>query len=108
MLTKEQFLVFLALLAAFAKANGLSAASASRVLGVSHQTTVRWLAEARRASKGEDVASTAYTYLVDPVIEKIEKLNAIDKERGLYAAIAREKNTQKEEILHGALDGRAV
>jgi len=108
MLSKEEFAAFLAMLLAFAKVNGFSAAMVAKVLGVSHQTTARWVAEARRLAAGEEPKTTAYTYMVEPVSDKLTKLNELDKTTGLYAAITREAPQKKLEILHGALDGRTL
>jgi len=108
MLSKEEFAAFLALLLAFAKANGFSAVMVAKALGVSHQTTARWIAEARRLAAGEEPKITAYTFMVEPVSEKLNRLNELNEASGLYAAITRETPQKKLEILHGALDGRAL
>ena len=107
MLNKEEFSAFLMLLLAFVKANGFSAATAARVLGGSHQTMARWLSQARRLSAGQEPTITAYSFMVEPIVDKLNKLNELDNQRQLYTAISREPLQTKLEILHGALDGRS-
>lgn len=108
MLSKEEFLQFLAMLLTFATTNELSASRCSELLGVSHQSTARWMRMARAVGAGDNPGQTVYRYLAEPVTEKLNKLNALDAERGLYTAIRREKPGKKVEILSGALDGRTV
>lgn len=108
MLTKEELAAFLRLLLGFAVRNEFSAAMCSKVLGVSHQSTARWIKMARELELGREPDTTVYRYLATPAIIKLEALFALDAERGLFTAIKREKPTKKVEILCGALDGRAA
>jgi len=108
MFPKEEFAAFLMTLLKFAKANAFSALACCDLLGVSHQTMARWLAEARRVERGSAVGFTAYTFMVEPVVDKLNRLSELDESCGLFAAIAREKTEKKLEVLRGALDGRAL
>uniref|UniRef100_A0A6M3X4Y0 Uncharacterized protein n=1 Tax=viral metagenome TaxID=1070528 RepID=A0A6M3X4Y0_9ZZZZ len=108
MLTKEELAEFLAMLLAFALRNEFSAAMCSKVLGVSHQSTARWISMARGLQNGTEPSATVYRYLAEPAIKKLTTLNELDAERGLFTAIKREKPAKKVEILSGALDGRTV
>lgn len=109
MLSKEEFTAFLTLLLSFAHTCGLSAASCAKVLGVSHQTMARWIAEARRLEAGHaGQGYTAYAYMADPVAEKIHHLNKVDAAHGLYATLVRAPSATKTDKLLAALEARAL
>lgn len=108
MLSKEEMIVFLAMLLKFSLDNELSATRCGQVFGVSHMSLARWIRFARDASRGIDPPAGIYRYLAEPVELKINKLNALDTANGMYTAIKREKPAKKVEILSRALDGQTV
>lgn len=104
MFNKEELAAFLALLLAFTEANHLSAASAARVLGVSHSSAARWMAMARK----QDNKLSVYSWMANPVIEKINKLNAVDAARGTYKAIAGQSPIERVDLLLRILDDKII
>lgn len=104
MLSKEEFAAFMALLAAFAEANGLSSAATAKVLGIHGATYARWISATRNA----DSKITAYHWRVKPVIERVEKLNAVDAARGTYKAIASQSTAERVALLQQILEGKII
>lgn len=104
MFSKEELAAFLALLVTFTEANHLSAASVARVLGVSHSSAARWLGMARKA----DNILSVYAWMANPVIEKINKLNAVDAQRGTYKAIAGQPTAERIDLLQRILEDKII
>jgi len=104
MLNKEELAAFLALLLAFADTNRLSGTQMAKLFGVSHASTIRWLTLARTT----DPKTTVYNWTAAPIIEKINKLNRIDAERGMYEAISTQKPAERAELLQRVLEDKLV
>lgn len=104
MLNKEELAAFLTLLVAFAEANHLSAAGLARVLGVSHSSVARWMTMARKP----DNTFSVYSWMAKPVIEKINKLNAVDATRGTYKAIATQSPAERIDLLQRILEDKII
>jgi transcriptional regulator with XRE-family HTH domain len=104
MFTDDEIKEFLSLFAAFVKATGLSDSALSKLLNVSHNTVNRW----SNMLLNPTPTRSLYRRLADPARSKIEFLNSVNKEVGLYRAINQEKAPERLAILQRQLDATAA
>ena len=95
---------FLKLFAAFVTAVGLSDSALSKLLNVGHSTVNRW----SRMLLDTDTHRTIYRRLAVPARDKIQYLNQLNSQNGMYRAIIQEKAPERLAILRRSLDSRAA
>ena len=73
----------------------------AKLIGVSHTTTVRWMKMARGEIEGD-----VYRHMANPIIERLNRADELDKTRGLYTAIKDQRPSAKVESIHRALQNK--
>lgn len=100
MLTKEEALVFLALLRQFMVDTQLSALSASKLFGVSNATISRWLANAGEAGISR--------YVAEGITAKINKCNEAHAAIQIYHQLPALNKAERTRLIESVLQGRVT
>ena len=97
MLSDEELAACLALLSAFMTDVGISMSATASLFGVSPASLSRWY------SSKADKRHGAARWVANPIIQKVNKINAADKETGVYGRLTGLNQTEKLSVLREVL-----
>ena len=97
MLSDEELAAFLALLTAFMTDSGISMSATATLFGVSSASLSRWY------STKEGKRHGAARWVANPITQKVNKINAADKENAVYARLTGLNQNEKLSVLREVL-----
>lgn len=102
MLSDEELAAFLALLTEFMTATGLSMSATAMLFGISSASLSRWY------SNKPDKRYGASRWVANPVTQKLARLNATDKDNGIYGRLTGLNRNEKLSVLREVLQADAT
>lgn len=102
MLSDEELAAFLALLTAFMTDAGISMSATASLFGVSSASLSRWYSTKPGKRHG------AARWVANPIIQKVGKINATDKENGVYSRLTGLNQNEKLSVLREVLQADAT
>ena len=102
MLSDEELAAFLALLTAFMTDAGISMSATASLFGVSSASLSRWYSNKPGKRHG------AARWVANPIIQKVGKINATDKENGVYSRLTGLNQNEKLSVLCEVLQADAT
>ena len=102
MLSDEELAAFLALLTAFMTDAGISMSATASLFGVSSASLSRWSSNKPGKRHG------AARWVANPIIQKVGKINATDKENGVYSRLTGLNQNEKLGVLREVLQADAT